>query len=272
VFSYAVLARVVAPETDLDQVLLHLEELEFLYPLSPTPQHEFSFKHVLTQEAVYQTLLRSQREEYHAHIAQAIEVLSAERLEEAYEVLAHHYVRSGQKDKAVTYLALANQKAAKVNAMTEARQYFEAAMALLDTLPDTEEYQRRPLELMVSQLAPMLLLLKFQEYYDLLRSYEAMAIGLSNAGLLGALYARMGFCEWWLGHLEQAIRTLTTAIDLCETAENTEDAGQAYLILQWSYLYTGGYDRVIALKDRATQVLEQHMNLRYYVWSHAAVS
>ena len=63
VFSYLVLAKVVAPGTDLDQVLLQLEELEFLYPLSPTPQREFSFKHLLTQEAVYQTLLRPQREE-----------------------------------------------------------------------------------------------------------------------------------------------------------------------------------------------------------------
>jgi predicted ATPase len=107
------LARVVAPGTDLDQVLLHLEELEFLYPLSPTPQREWSFKHVLTQEAVYQTLVRPQREKYHARTAQAIETLSAEHLEEVYEVLVHHYVRSGQRDKAVAYLALANQKAAK---------------------------------------------------------------------------------------------------------------------------------------------------------------
>jgi predicted ATPase len=52
VFSYPILARVVAPGTDLEQVLLQLEELEFLYPLSPMPWREFSFKHVLTQEAV----------------------------------------------------------------------------------------------------------------------------------------------------------------------------------------------------------------------------
>jgi predicted ATPase len=272
VFSYAVLARVVAPETDLDQVLLHLEELEFLYPLSPTPQREFSFKHVLTQESVYQTLLRPQREEYHARIAQAVETLSAERLEEVYEVLAHHYVRSSNRDKALEYLALANQKATKVNAMTEAKQYFASAMVLLDTLPDTEGYQRQRLELLVFQLAPMVLLMQMQEYYDLLRSYEAMAVGLGNAGLLGALYARMGFCEWWLGRLEQAIGTLTKAIDLCEAAGNAEDAGQAYLILQWSYLYIGGYDRVLALKARAIQALEQHMNPRYYGWSFAATS
>jgi predicted ATPase len=106
VFNYTVLAGVVAPGTDLDQVLLQLEELEFLYPCSPTPQRELSFKHVLTQEAVYQTLLRPQREDYHARIAQVIETLSAEHLEEVYEVLGHHYMRSGRRDKAVEYLVL----------------------------------------------------------------------------------------------------------------------------------------------------------------------
>src|SRR5205823_5106769 len=139
-------------------------------------------------------------------------------------------------DKAVEYLALANHKAAKVNAMTEAKQYFASAMALLDTLPDTEGYQRRRLELLVSQLAPMLLLMQFQEYHNLLLSYEAMAIRLDHTGLLGALYGRIGICEWWFGRLDQAIGTLTKAVDLCGTAGNAEDAVQAYVILQWSHL------------------------------------
>jgi len=68
-----------------------------------------------------------------------------------------------------------------------------------------------------------------------------------------------------LCRLEQAIGTLTRAVGLCEAAGNAEDTGQAYLILQWSYLYTGGHDRVIALKGQAIQTLEQHMNLRYAV-------
>jgi tetratricopeptide (TPR) repeat protein len=181
-------------------------------------------------------------------------------------------MRSGNKDKALEYLALANQKAAKVNAMTEAKQYFESAMALLDTLPDTQEYQRRRLELLVSQLAPMLLLMQFQEYYDLLRSYEATAIKLDHAGLLGALYGRIGICEWWFGRLDQAIGTLNKAAALCDAAGNAEDAAQAYVILQWSHLYKGDYDKVLALKGHALQALEQRFDLRYYVWSLSAVS
>jgi hypothetical protein len=78
---------------------------------------------VLTQEAVYGTLLRPQREMYHEWVGEALEALSPERLEEYYEVLAYHYVRSGNKDKAVEYLDLANQKATRASAMEEAKGY-----------------------------------------------------------------------------------------------------------------------------------------------------
>ena len=138
--------------------MLQLEDLEFLYPTTLAPQREYSFKHVLTQETVYQTLLRPKREEYHERIGKAIEALYAERLEEYYEVLAYHYGRSGNKDKAVEYLDLANQKAAKANAMEEAKRYFDEAMTLLDTLPETEGNRHRRIALLVNQGTVMVLL------------------------------------------------------------------------------------------------------------------
>src|SRR5262249_10563715 len=142
VFSYPVLAQVIPRDTVLDQALLQLEDLEFLYPTSLAPQREYSFKHVLTQEAVYQTLLRHKREEYHECIGKALETLYRDQLEEYYEVLAYHYGRSGNKDKAVEYLYWANQKAVQANAMHEAKVHFDEAMQLLDTLPETEANQR----------------------------------------------------------------------------------------------------------------------------------
>jgi predicted ATPase len=79
VFSHPLLAHVVQHGPELEQILLQLEDLEFLYPTTLAPQREYSFKHMLTQEAVYQTLLRSKREEYHERIGKAIETLYAER-------------------------------------------------------------------------------------------------------------------------------------------------------------------------------------------------
>src|SRR5207237_414191 len=112
VFSYSLLAAVAPVEGTLDELLLQLEDLEFVYVTSLAPEREYSFKHVRTQEVVYQTLLQPQREQYHERIGQALEALYPDRLEEYYELLAYHYARSANADKAVTYLDLASQKAA----------------------------------------------------------------------------------------------------------------------------------------------------------------
>jgi class 3 adenylate cyclase len=73
VFSFPLLARVVQHGAELEHLLLHLEEQEFIYPTSLALQREYSFKHVLTQEAVYGTLLRPQREMYHEWIGEALD-------------------------------------------------------------------------------------------------------------------------------------------------------------------------------------------------------
>jgi predicted ATPase len=174
-----------------------------VYVTALAPQREYSFKHVLTQEAVYQTLLRPKREEYHERIGKALEALYPDRLEEYYEVLAYHYGRSGNKDKAVESLDLANQKASRANAMEEAKGYFDEAMLLLDTLPETEHNQHRRIALLVNQKMVMVLLFKFAEYYDLLTCYEAMAVRVRELRLLGAYYARMG---WVSGRSAPLIR------------------------------------------------------------------
>jgi tetratricopeptide (TPR) repeat protein len=267
VFSHPLLAHVVQQGPELEQILLHLEDLEFLYPTTLAPQREYSFKHVLTQETVYQTLLRPKREEYHERIGKAIEALYAERLEEYYEVLAYHYARSGNKDKAVEYLDLANQKAARANAMEEAKRYFDEAMTLLDTLPETKGNQQRRIALLLNQHMVMILLFKFLEYYDLLTRYEPTAVGLGHPGPLGVFYARMGWCECSFSHIDPAIQTLTKAAELCEAGGNAEDAGLAYMLLQRSYLTKGDYDQVLALQVDVLRMMERQFNLRWYLWA-----
>jgi hypothetical protein len=71
----------------------------------------------------------------------------------------------------------------------------------------------------------MLMLLKFQEYDDLLVRYRGMAVGLDSPGCVGAFYAGLGWCAWWFGRLDEAIETLTTGAALCEAAGNVNAAG-----------------------------------------------
>ncbi len=116
------------------------------------------------------------------------------------------------------------------------------------------------------------MLFKFPEYYDLLTRYEPTAVRVGDAWLLGAFYARLGWCEWWFGFFDQAIQTLTKAAELCEAVWNAEDAGQAYMLLQWSHFLKGDYDHVLALKEQVLRTMERGFNPRWYIWAVTATS
>jgi tetratricopeptide (TPR) repeat protein len=267
VFTYPLLNHVVERGTELESVLEQLEHLEFIYPTSRAPQREYSFKHILAQEAVYQTLLRPRREVYHERVGKAMEALYPDHLEEVYDLLAYHYGRGNNPDKAVAYLDLVNQKAARFNAMEEAKQHFDEAMTFLDRMPETEENRRRRITLLVNQQTVMTLLLNYAEYYDQLTRYEPMAAELGDPRLLGMYYGRMGWGEWGFSRLGQAIQTLTQAAALCEDAGNTEDAAQAHLLLQWSHLMQGDFDQSLASHEQVLHLMQQQFHLRWYMWT-----
>jgi len=274
-FSYDLIKRITGlteQEQELLSQLSVLKDSELLYERGIYPQSSYIFKHALTQEVAYNSLLLKRRKEIHEEIGKAIEALSPDRLEEHYELLAYHYGHSANTDKAVEYLDLANQKAIRVNAMEEAKAYFDEAMVLLDTLPETEENRQRRISLLVNQADAFFLLLKVPEYYDLLTRYETMANELGNPELLGVLYARLGFCEYSFGQFDQAIQTLTKAAELAEASENMEEAGYAYNFLEWSHLFRGDFDRVLAVKEDFFRKMEQRFNPFVYVQALSGAS
>jgi class 3 adenylate cyclase/tetratricopeptide (TPR) repeat protein len=272
-FSYGLVKRITGlTEQELPSHLSVLKDSELLYERGIYPQSTYIFKHALTQEVAYNSLLVKRRKEIHEKIGGAIEALYPDRLEEHCELLAYHYAHSANTHKAVEYLALANQRAIKVSAMEEAKAYFGEAMELLDAFPETEENRQRRISLLVNQGDAFILLFKVPEYYDLLTLYEPMASGLGNPELLGAFHARMGQCEYSLGHFDKAIQTLTKAAELAEASGNVEEARYAYMWLGWSHLYRGNYDRVLALKEDFLHTMEQRFNPRWHVWGLSAAS
>jgi class 3 adenylate cyclase/tetratricopeptide (TPR) repeat protein len=265
-FSYDLIKRLTSlAEHELLSQLSVLKDSELLYERGIYPQSTYLFKHALTQEVAYNSVLLKRRKEIHEEIGRVIEILNPDSLEEHYELLAYHYGRSANTDKAVEYLYMANQKAVKLSAMEEAKAYFDEAMELLDTLPETEENRQRRISLLVNQEFVVELLFKFPEYYDLLIRYEPMARGLGNPELLGAFYGRLGHCHFAFGHYDQAIQTLTKAAELCEAARNAKDAGHAYAYLILSHSDRGNYDRVLALKEDLLRTMEESFNVRLYV-------
>ena len=134
-------------------MLTHLSALkdsELIYERGIYPQSTYIFKHALTQEVAYGSLLLKRRKDIHEQIGTAIEALYPNRLEEHYELLAYHYAKSANAEKSFLYLDMANQKMAQLNAMEEAKAYFDEAMAFLDILPDNMENRRKRVSLLVN--------------------------------------------------------------------------------------------------------------------------
>ncbi|MBI3756338.1 MAG: tetratricopeptide repeat protein [Deltaproteobacteria bacterium] len=142
-------------EEELYRLLAALQRKEFLYEQPSFPEVEYIFKHALTQEVAYGTVLIERRKALHEQTAQAIERLFHNRLEEHYDELAHHYSRSPNTEKAVKYLHLAGQQAVQQSANAEAINYLTTALELLKTLPDTTERVQQELTLQIALGVPL---------------------------------------------------------------------------------------------------------------------
>ena len=99
------------PEEALHRGLAHLQAAEFLYETRLFPDHEYTFKHALTHEVAYGSLLQERRRVLHARLVEALEALAPERVAEQVERLAHHALRGEVWDKAVTYCQQAGARA-----------------------------------------------------------------------------------------------------------------------------------------------------------------
>jgi class 3 adenylate cyclase/tetratricopeptide (TPR) repeat protein len=253
-FAFRLLAQINGMREELTTSLLQLQGLDFIYEKQLFPELEYIFKHALTQEVAYNSLLLKRRRELHGKIGEATEQVYADRLAEYYELLAYHYVHSDNRAKAVGYLDLANKKAASANAMEDAKGYFDKAMELLDALPDNENNRKQRVSLLVNQDKVFFGLVRVSEYYDLLVRHEPTATHLDDVGLRGQFCAVLGYCELTLGYLDQAIKTSTKAARLCEAAGNREATGYAIYISAFAHFLRADYERVLELMEEALRV------------------
>jgi class 3 adenylate cyclase/predicted ATPase len=150
-FPLSLVRQVIAqPEADLYRLLASLQHKEFLYEQPAFPEVEYLFKHALTQEVVYNSVLVERRKVLHEQTGRAIEQLFPDRLEEHYSELAHHYSRSGNTQKAVEAMGLAGRQAMQRSAYVEAIAQLASAVQLLRTVPDTQERARQELTVQVA--------------------------------------------------------------------------------------------------------------------------
>jgi transcriptional regulator with AAA-type ATPase domain/tetratricopeptide (TPR) repeat protein len=129
------------PEATLVRALTHLQAAEFVYETSQFPEPEYTFKHALTQEVAYASLLPDRRRALHGEVLAAIETRYVDRLADHVDRLAYHAIRGQVWDKALGYLRQAGDKAFARSANRETVTFLEDALAALDHLPPTPDLQ-----------------------------------------------------------------------------------------------------------------------------------
>jgi class 3 adenylate cyclase/tetratricopeptide (TPR) repeat protein len=143
-FSYKLIkAAMHLPEEDLLRRLSFLKDAELLYERGLFPDSTFIFKHALTREVVYGTLLERKKKEWHLDIGQAVEEVYRENLEEMYSSLGEHFEEGGDYEKASQYFALAARKARRASVFTDAIALSKKTVACLEKLPQNIEVQKQ---------------------------------------------------------------------------------------------------------------------------------
>jgi class 3 adenylate cyclase/tetratricopeptide (TPR) repeat protein len=130
-FYARVLAAIAEPGHDLDRELGTLQRLEMIGEAARMPEIEYRFRNPLTQEVVYKTILVKQRREFHRRVAETMEALYPDRLDEYSGLLAHHFVASDLYGKAVEYLRRAARRAQALYSYDDATRHLHAALDLM---------------------------------------------------------------------------------------------------------------------------------------------
>jgi len=139
-FSLGLISRVAGQsEAELERMLSDLQLAEFIYEQPAFPEVEYTFKHALTQEVAYNSILSERRKQLHERAGHEIEALFGSQLENHLNDLAHHYSRSGNTPKAAEYLRRAGEQMIERSANPEAIAHFTAALELLKALPEDRE-------------------------------------------------------------------------------------------------------------------------------------
>ncbi len=256
-FAFRILETITGMREELKSYLLNLQGLEFIYEKNLFPELEYIFKHALTQEVAYNSLLLKRRKEIHEKIGRAIEELYAERLEEFYEMLAYHYSRSGNHEKGIHYSRLSGEKAEANYSHKEAIAFYKSAMDLLNKLAETEENKKKKLEVLDLMGHPWGLLGFPEEFLGLFQEVERLSKALGDERRLAKFYNAMGMYYSHRGDPQMGIKYSEDAFKAARKNHDLELMAPLASGLCVSYLPKGEYHKIVDVAPVVIDLIEK---------------
>jgi class 3 adenylate cyclase/tetratricopeptide (TPR) repeat protein len=244
------------PEVALHSGLEHLQAAEFLYETQLFPERAYTFKHALTHEVAYGSLLQERRRVLHARIVEALEALAGERLPEQVEQLAHHAVRGDVWDKAVAYCRQAGEKAMAQSAHREAVGYFEQALRALPHLPETRHTCEQAIDLRLVLRSALTPAGDEERILGYLREAEALAVALDDPRRLGQVLLFLSRSVSLRGAQDQALAAAQRALALATDSGDVVLHARAHYYLGTLYQAQGDYRQAIACFEQTVAALD----------------
>jgi tetratricopeptide (TPR) repeat protein len=246
-FAFRILQSITEMREGLKSHLLNLQGLEFIYEKSLFPELEYVFKHALTQEVAYNSLLLKRRQDLHTRIARAIEELYApDRIEEFDEMLAYHYSRGEDLENACKYLTLSGNKAFRLHSPREAYGFYKDALATLRRLPETEERKNRELDAILLTAQTLTFVGYPEESLGMLHEGETLAKELQDTRRLARIHNWVGTYHTFHGNHPLGMRYSEDAFQEGRKAGDVDLAVRAATGLLSAYVAAGQFGRSVA--------------------------
>jgi class 3 adenylate cyclase/tetratricopeptide (TPR) repeat protein len=245
------------PEDELRQSLHHLQAAEFLYETSLFPAFEYTFKHALTLDVAFGTLLQHRRRALDSRLVETLERRTDDPMIERVERLAHHAFRGGVWDKAVTYSREAGTRAFARSAHRTDVRYFEQALRAFEHLPKSSDALAQGIDLRLELRAALAPIGEYGRMLEVLTEAENLSRTLGDQGRLGRTLSLLTNYFALRGDFERAITHGEDALRIAAALGDPSLQVPAAALLSLAYYYgPGDYAKAIALGEETRRLLQ----------------
>jgi tetratricopeptide (TPR) repeat protein len=256
-FTFTLLTAIADnPEEQLRDGLHHLQAAESVYETNLFPDLEYTFKHALTHEVAYGSLLQERRRTLHSQIVEAIEALYPSRINEHVERLGQHAFRGEQWDKATQYLRQAGAKAAERSAHAEAISHLEQALKAVERGADGVGKLEQEIDLRISLRNSLHALGRFDRTLRYLSEAEALAATLGDKDRSGRVATYFSHYHWTMDNHDKNIEIAGRARELARDSSMTPLYSLSSFYMGLGYHGRGQYHRAGDLFLEAIESVE----------------
>ena len=259
-------------EEDFRRALAHLQAAEFLYDAGLFPEPEYTFKHALTHEVAYASLLHERRVALHLAILKTLERRQADQSREDIERLASHALGAEAWGEAVTYLRRAGQRAIARSSYDPAAERLQAALRALERVPETPETLAQAVDIRLELRVALIPLGRYEDALVVMREAESLALRLGDRARLGRVLADIcARLRNVAGEHFQAIEVGRRALAIASDIGDQELEREAQYRTGQAYFAIGDFrpalDLLLKCADGARAGPDEQSNL-FASWSH----